>query len=192
MHDVLVAQELVELAALLLGNVVDVHGDVVAELLGDLLQTEAGGLGPEEVDHGQVHDAPAHDHQVVFPADVHEADGRRLQQDQRRRELPEQAEAHADGPDLGREDLGHVQVHGRVAEGALEGQVQEHDEDAAGVAALFVRVACICGQQGAEDRGCDQTSEGAEHVHEAAGVDFVVEPCATWVVDQTCGGRIGQ
>lgn len=78
------------------------HGDVLAELLCNFLQAEASGFGEEEVDYystnisqtqcfflgrivdgrtWQEDDRPADDDEVVFPADVVEADGCCLEED---------------------------------------------------------------------------------------------------------------
>lgn len=164
MHNVPSLEELVEFAALLLAHVVDMDGDVVAEFGRDLFETQARGLGPEEVDHGEVDDAPTHDDKIVLPADVVDADGRRLQQDDGRGELAEQAETHADGADLGGENLADIQIHGGVAEGALEGEVEEDEKHARRVARV-VGGPRVAGDHGAQARRRHEAAGYADHVH---------------------------
>ena len=101
---------------------------------------------------------------------------------------PNRLKAHADGADFRGEDLADVQVHGGVAEGALEGEVQEDNEDTTGVAAFLAGVPGVGGKQGAQYRNCNQAARGTKHVHEAPRVDAVVKPGATRVVEYTwCG-----
>lgn len=71
----------VELGPLLVGGVGDVDGHLVAKLLANLLEGEAGRLGPEQVDDGDEDGAPADDEEEVLPADGGEANGGRLEED---------------------------------------------------------------------------------------------------------------
>lgn len=114
--DILILQEIVELLTLRVRHVVDMNRNIVAKLSRNLFQRQLRSFGEEKVDDRNEEDAPHDDDQVVLPADLLHADWRGLEEDDGRGKLAEHGESHADGSDFCGEDLGHVQVHGRVAE----------------------------------------------------------------------------
>lgn len=68
-------QELIKFAALRLRNIIDVNGNVIAKLGGNLLKRETCCLGEVEIDDGNEEDAPGDDDEVVLPAHLFDADG---------------------------------------------------------------------------------------------------------------------
>jgi hypothetical protein len=102
--------------------------------------------------------------------------------------LPEERKGHADGTNLGRENLRDVEVHGRVAESTLEGEVEEDEEHADGITGLVVSASVKRDHCNHDRRRNDDAGE-ASHVHLAAGVDAIVQPGTTGVVDQASGGE---
>lgn len=109
-------QELIQLAALGLRHIIDVHSDIVAKLGRDLFKRESRCLWEVKIDNRDEDDAPRDDDKVVLPAYLLDADWGGLQQDDGGGKLAEKRETHSDGADFGGEDLGHVDVHGGIAQ----------------------------------------------------------------------------
>lgn len=93
MNDIALLQELVQLQSLFGTCPRDIDGYVVSESRRDLLERQFRGLGPVEVDEQHEDGTPGDDDEVVFPPNVHEADGRGLEEDDGCGELAEEGES---------------------------------------------------------------------------------------------------
>lgn len=62
-------------STLLLSSIIDVHRNLIAKLLANLLQRQPRSFWPEEVDGGDEKSTPADDEKEVFPSYCVEADG---------------------------------------------------------------------------------------------------------------------
>lgn len=66
----------------------------------------------------------------------------------------------------------------------LEGQIKVHEEDTESISDLVCRTSILGGHS--SQAGCrDDNADKADHVHATPGVDFIMEPGAQRIVDQT-------
>jgi len=181
-------QSPLEPLAVLLASICDMHCNVVSEFLRDLLEGESGRLRKVEVYYRKEDCTPANHDQEVFPHNLREANWCRLEKNDRRRELSKKTESHSDRSDLRREDLRDPEIHRGVAARALESEVKEDEEDAEAIADL-IRGTRVLGDHRRKTSCGDEAASCPDHEHPSSGVDSVVQPCTSWVVDEASSGK---
>ena len=108
-----------------------------------------------------VDNTPDDNEKIVLPPYLCKAYRRRLQQDQACSKLTKQTKTHTHRPQLSRENLRYVEIHGGVAARPLEGEIEEDEEDAEPVTGAISGTREL-GGHGCEQRGGEQTSRKAK------------------------------
>lgn len=66
----------------------------------------------------------------------------------------------------------------------LEGQIKVHEEDTESISDFVCCTSVLGGHSSQTGRG-DDNADKSDHVHATPGVDFIMEPGAQRIVDQT-------